>query len=57
MIIRVSCLCPHTFLLIHWYKEPKVARNNNIKFSEILNVSLMENIPPLGTRTLYNHMN
>ena len=40
-----------------WYKEPKVARNNNIKFSEILNVSLMENIPPLGTRTLYNHMN
>ena len=39
-------------------KSPdKVARHNNFKFSEILNVSLIANIPPLGTRTLYNHMN
>lgn len=33
------------------YKVSKVGRRNSFRFSENLNVSLMENMPCLGTRT------
>lgn len=39
------------FLLVCWNKEPKVGGSDSFKFSEILDVSLMENIPSLGSGT------